>query len=229
MIDSITLKGVHKFFQLNSTCISALSDINLTIQLGDTSVIFGPSGSGKSTLLSLIGAIELASKGEVLFGELNVRELSKTQRTILRKDKFGFIFQNFALIDWLSVEENITYYLLLKGIKDKKLRCKRINHLLSSFHLESRRDTFLSNLSGGEKQRLAIARALVNDPPIILADEPTGRLDYDNARSTWEILSNYAKKTDKTLIVFTHDSRIDFSGSSIKKYLLFYGHLRSIN
>lgn len=229
LIESIKLKNVCKSFNVDSTQIDALFAIDLTINQGDIIVFFGPSGSGKSTLFSIIGAIESPTTGEILFDEQNLQKLSMNERILLRKINFGFVFQNFALINWLTIEENLTYYLLLKGIKDPQEQENRISYLLSSFNLETRKSMFPPDLSAGEKQRIAIARALVNDPPFILADEPTGRLDYDNARLIWDLLIKYSKTTSKTLIVFTHDSRLDFLDNNIQKYLLEYGHLKQIN
>ncbi|NHJ02377.1 MAG: ABC transporter ATP-binding protein [Candidatus Heimdallarchaeota archaeon] len=229
MIHTIELRNISKTFNPGGNLIYALHGINLKIKQGDQIIIVGPSGSGKSTLLSLIGAIDIPSQGEIYFNDQSLSNMSVQDRYLLRRKYIGFVFQNFALIKNLTVEENLDHMLLIHGIKDLKTRRKKISTILETINLTNRSRYFPKELSGGEKQRIAIARALITDPQITLVDEPTGRLDFENATEIWNLLTQLINDTKHILVIFTHETRIDLSQSSADLYLLEYGNLRMIS
>ena len=226
LINKVKLLNVCKEFQTPSQDVKVLDGIDLEIQAGDKVVIVGPSGCGKSTLFSLIGAIDLPTRGEIWFNDLKISDTSPQDRINLRKRNFGFIFQNFALIKYLTVKENLDHTLQIGGIKGIEKRHFRISSVLEEVNLLNRTDYFPSELSGGEKQKIAFARAVLTNPSIILADEPSGRLDFENATDLWEIMLNKVK--EQILIVFTHDFRYDFLDAEISLFFLNYGKLKAL-
>lgn len=228
MIKTITLKNVGKKFSSPLKTISVLNEVSLTIRRGSMIIIFGPSGSGKSTLLSLMGCIELPTEGEIYYDNLKISTTSPKDRVTIRKDNFSFIFQNFALIDGLTITENLDHNLLIHGRKDPEKRFNIISNILSKLKLTNRADYFPYELSGGEKQRIAFARAITTKPSFIFADEPTGRLDLKNAIDTLKLLMNCTQESDSGIVIFTHDSRIDFLQKKIELYLLEYGRIKAL-
>ena len=172
----IQVKDLCKFYGSGALEVQALKHVNLSIAEGQFIAIMGPSGSGKSTLLYLIGGLDTPTSGKILIGNRDLSEMNDLSGSIFRRRKVGFIFQFYNLVPNLSVEENILLPVLLDGNKTKSLR-GALDELLEIVGLANRRDHTPRELSGGEQQRVAIARALINDPDIILADEPTGNLD----------------------------------------------------
>jgi len=200
-----------------------LNEINLTVKDGEFITIKGKSGVGKTTLLKIMGLLEHPDKGEVrLFGN-NTRELGDETESNVRLHNMGFVFQSYNIIPSLTVLENIELPLALAGTK-KQERKQRAHELLKYFGLTSLETRFPDNLSGGEKQRTAIIRALANRPKIILADEPTSSLDDDNSRLVIELLSNINKETKVVIILTTTDLQEEIWGST--EYMLKAGHLQ---
>ncbi len=201
---NIQLSEVSKIYDMGEVKVNALSKVSLQIPKGQFIVILGPSGSGKTTLLNLLGAIDVPSEGKV---EVVGKELSKLNRkklTKIRRNHVGFIFQFFNLLPSLTARENVEYALQIKGLNNTK---KRAMEVLEQVGLAERADHFPGELSGGEQQRVAIARALAKSPEIILADEPTGELDYETGIAILELLSALSKK-GQTVILVTHNSEI---------------------
>lgn len=202
----IKLEGVNFFYeQGKSVEVHALRDINLDIRKGEFISFFGPSGCGKSTLLYMISGIEKPHKGRVLVNGHDISMLSPKEIAVFRQVGIGLIFQNFNLIPSISVMENVTLPMAFLGIS-LELRRKRATELLERLGLAEFANRYPFELSGGQQQRVGIARALANDPPIILADEPTGNLDSANATKTMELLREFNQKEKKTVILVTHEA-----------------------
>lgn len=200
----IELKNIIKKYEINkNNTVTALNDINLTIKEGELVVLKGASGSGKSTILSLIAALSKPTSGEVIVDEKRISKLPDNFASDFRRDNIGFIFQKYNLINTLSAKENIILPLVPMNLHVDVLEDK-LKRVLEMFHIEHKEDSIVKNLSGGEQQRVAIARANINDPKIILADEPTANLDEKLSLSFIEILKELKQK-GKTVIVATHD------------------------
>ncbi|MDD1728627.1 MAG: ABC transporter ATP-binding protein [Methanospirillum sp.] len=198
--------GVSKIYPLASGNVTALLDISLQVLPGEFIAIMGPSGSGKSTLLNMMGCLDVPSKGEVYIRGRSIRSLSDDQQTTLRRDELGFIFQQFNLIPLLNALENVRYPLILKnGMTASRERCQEVLAAVGLVPtLWYHRPT---QLSGGQQQRVAIARALVNDPAILLCDEPTGNLDTKTGQAIMALLEQLCHDEGKTIIMVTHDPR----------------------
>lgn len=198
--------GVSKIYPLDSGNVTALTDISLQVLSGDFIAIMGPSGSGKSTLLNMMGCLDVPSRGEVYIRGRSIRSLSDDQLTSLRRDELGFIFQQFNLIPLLNALENVRYPLILKnGMTASRERCQDV---LTAVGLVPALWNHRPNqLSGGQQQRVAIARALVNDPAILLCDEPTGNLDTKTGHAIMALLEQLCHDEGKTIIMVTHDPR----------------------
>ena len=206
MTSILAMKNVSKIFETEELETHALKAINITIEQGDYVSISGPSGCGKSTLLSIMGLLDVATGGEYFIQGTNVTELSLDQAAEVRNAKIGFIFQSFNLISDLSVEENIELPLSYRKDLDKELRKKMVEQALSKVNMSHRSKHFPSQLSGGQQQRVAVARAIAGNPSIILADEPTGNLDSENAKAVMELLESLHKE-GATICMVTHDPR----------------------
>jgi len=202
----IKLENVHKDFQMGNSIVAAVEGINLTIKKGDFIAIVGPSGSGKSTMMNLIGALDLASEGDIFLDNQNIEHLSESELAQIRGKKVGFIFQTFNLIPTLTALENVMLPMMFQDYT-KKEKQERARSLLEQVGLSHRLTHLPNELSGGERQRVAIARALANNPDVILADEPTGNLDSKTGK---EIIQMFIKlnKQGKTIILVTHDLEI---------------------
>lgn len=198
----IELHNVNKSYETQVETVHVLKNINLVIESGKWLTITGPSGSGKTTLLRCLSAIEQADSGEVLLDALNSKSASEEERRKFRRDHIGYIFQDFQLFEQFDVLTNVVVPQL--PIKSRKDAEKRANDLLHLVGLNDRNHHMPSQLSGGEKQRVAIARALMNDPELILCDEPTGNLDVDNRDNIMNLLKDIQKK-GVTIILVTHD------------------------
>jgi putative ABC transport system ATP-binding protein len=198
--------GVSKVYPLSSENVTALSDISLKVFLGEFIAIMGPSGSGKSTLLNMMGCLDVPTKGDVFIRGHNIKALSDDQLTNLRRDELGFIFQQFNLIPLLNALENVRYPLILKnGMSASRERCQEV---LSAVGLLSTLwDHRPNQLSGGQQQRVAIARSLINNPAILLCDEPTGNLDTKTGQAIMALLERLCHDEGKTIIMVTHDPK----------------------
>ena len=183
----------------------ALRNVSFAIEKGDFVAIMGPSGCGKTTLLNILGLIENKTSGKYLFFGKDTSTLSEKQKTNLRKQNIGFVFQNFNLIEELTVYENIELPLLYLGWK-KDDRKKRVNEILEQLNIINRKDMFPIQLSGGQQQRVAVARAIIAEPPLVLADEPTGNLDSAHGEEVMRLL-NELNKNGTTIIMVTHSQR----------------------
>lgn len=202
----IALNGVHKTFD-QSVNQAVLKDINLTIVDGESIAILGPSGSGKSTLLSIIGLLDEPCSGEYLLRKQNVTSLSRHQKSQLRNQHIGWIFQNFNLIASMTVLENVVQPMRFNRDIKPQDYIARAKKVLEEVGLADKLESTPDKLSGGQQQRVAIARALVNDPALILADEPTGNLDQKTGEEVMNLLMSLSKK-GTTLLVVTHDEQI---------------------
>ena len=184
--------------------VPALEHINLTVEKGDWLAVMGPSGSGKTTLMNIIGCMDKHTSGEVILDGINLNEVSKNELTQIRRDKIGMVFQQFHLIPYLTAVENLMVAQYYHSIPDKK----EAMEALARVGLEDRAGHLPSELSGGEQQRVCIARALINYPVLILADEPTGNLDAENAESVAAILSRASMRYGQTIVMVTHDRQM---------------------
>ena len=199
----IKLENVHKIYKLEGIDVPAVNGISLSINKGDFVALTGPSGSGKSTAMNLVGCLDLASKGEIYLGENNIKHLSESYLAQIRGKQIGFIFQTFNLVPSLTALENVALPMIFQGVP-RNARLKRAMELLEQVGLRDRMKHLPNQLSGGQIQRVAIARALINDPEIILADEPTGNLDTKTGDEIMRLLSDLNRK-GKTIILVTHN------------------------
>lgn len=195
-----------KFYELGESKIEVLKDINLNIQKSKFIALCGPSGSGKSTLLNIIGGIDRPTSGKIFVGNKELTNQNEDFLADFRCHQIGFVFQSYNLVSTLTVAENIAFPMEWLRISPDKI-VERVDILLETIGLKHRDTHFPSQLSGGEQQRVALARALANNPPLVLADEPTGNLDKKNAQKIIQALK-LLKQNGKTIIVSTHDSNI---------------------
>ena len=207
MKDIIRCENVWKVYNSGTPAeVRALQGINLKIKEGDFLSIMGSSGSGKSTLLNCIGLLDVPSKGKILFEDRDVSKLDENERTLIRRDKIGFVFQFFNLIPSMTSIQNVELPMVFKGM-DREERLERAKNLLEEVGLGNRLDGMPSKLSGGETQRVAIARAMANSPLIIFADEPTGNLDSKTGKSIIETFKKL-NENNKTIVLITHDIKV---------------------
>jgi len=212
----IKIVEVSKTYWQDETRIQALNNINLSIEQGEFVAITGPSGSGKSTLLHILGCIDTPTIGKVFINDVDVSKMNGHALTKLRLHEIGFVFQQFYLLPALTAYENIELPLMEAGVP-KKMRKERIMELLDAVGLSERAKHRPGQLSGGEQQRVAIARALANNPPFILADEPTGELDSANGRKILDIFTLINREYGKTIFVVTHDDSIPLRANRVIK------------
>ena len=203
----VKIRNLVKVHRTGKIEVQALRGLNLDISPGELISIIGPSGSGKTTLLNIIGGLDRATAGTVTVGEKTVTDLSVRQLVDFRRKIVGHIFQNLNLIPTLSAKENIEFAMVASGVPRGK-RKQRVHELLSVVGLQDRANHKPEELSGGEQQRIAIASALANDAPVLLADEPTGELDTANARIIAEYLVKINQELGKTIIMVTHDPSV---------------------
>ena len=209
----IELKDVSKLYGFGDATTVALDEISLVIESGEFVAVMGPSGSGKSTLMNMIGLLDRPTHGVYKLGERLVSRLSSNKRAKTRRDTIGFVFQSFNLISSMTVLENVALTLAYKGV-GRTRRLKRAGHVLERVGLADREYFYPSQLSGGQAQRVAIARALVNNPGIIIADEPTGNLDSASSRLVMELLSEI-HQTGSTILMVTHNPELTRYASRI--------------
>ena len=195
----IKLENVTKGYSEGKAFHKILSDVNLEISRGEIIILYGKSGSGKSTLLNLLAGIDLPDNGNIYFEGRSITALSEKERTLYRRKKIGFIFQFFNLIPTLTVSENLKLPLELNSST-----FERVHELLDELGLSDRINAYPDVLSGGEQQRVAIARALIHNPDFILADEPTGNLDFETSRQIIDLIDKIVKQQGKTMIMATH-------------------------
>jgi putative ABC transport system ATP-binding protein len=203
MEEIIRLNNVEKDYNVGNSVVEAVKNVNLTINKGDFISLVGPSGSGKSTMMNLVGALDLATRGEIYLDGKDIEHLEESELAQIRGRKIGFVFQTFNLIPTLTALENVALPMMFQGI-GRKERLIRAESILKKVNLLHRKNHLPSELSGGERQRVAISRALANDPEVILADEPTGNLDTKTGKEIMEIFKNLNEK-GKTIILVTHD------------------------
>lgn len=200
---AIKAVNLAKHYQLGDELIKALDGVSLNVAKSEFVAIMGPSGSGKSTLMHLLGLLDLADQGEVFIDGQSTKNLNDDELTALRRDKLGFIFQNFELIPSLNAQENIL--LPAEVAKKKQAGEERLKILAEQLGITNRLEHKPNQLSGGQRQRIAIARALINDPAVILADEPTGNLDSKTSTEVLKVLRNGVDKYNWTVVMVTHD------------------------
>ena len=210
----IETKNLNKTFKMGDLDIEVLKDINLGIESGEFVSIMGPSGSGKSTLLYLIGGLDKPTSGSVKIKGNELSEMKDKEQSIMRRRDIGFVFQFYNLIPNLSVEENVILPVLLDGKKLKDYRSK-LDDILEVVGLADRRAHTPRELSGGQQQRVAIARALVNEPDIILADEPIGNLDTKTGTEVMQLLQRINREKKKTIVQVTHSKEAAEYGNRI--------------
>jgi len=214
-----------KAYQMEDTEVEVLKEIDLTVQKGQFIAIYGPSGAGKTTLLNMISGIDKPTSGKItVFGQ-ELTEQNEDQLAQYRCNQVGFVFQTYNLISTLTVAENIAFPLEWKRVPSDAIQT-RVAELIQTLGLEQRANHFPAQLSGGEQQRVAFARALANNPPLLLADEPTGNLDTKNGQRILQILQNL-KSEGKTIIVATHD--LDIMSIADLKFCLEEGKMASQN
>jgi len=221
----IRLENVWKIYKMGEVDVNALRGLNLEVKRGEMISIMGPSGSGKSTAVNMIGCLDVPTKGKIFLEKKDISHLSESDLAQIRGRKIGFIFQQFNLIPTLSALENITLPMIFQGA-NREERINRAKKLLDMVGLGDRIYHKPNELSGGEQQRIAIARSLANDPEVVLADEPTGNLDSKTGRKVVDFLQDLNKKEKKTIIMVTHDENVAkraqrveflFDGQIIKK------------
>jgi len=204
---ALKIEGLSKVYSLGKRRVNSLSNLNLEVKKGEFTAIMGPSGSGKTTLLNIIGCIDKPTKGKILIDNVDLAELPEKQLFKIRRDKIGFVFQNFNLLPYLNARENVELAMELSG-KFKNERSKKAKELLAMVGLAGREEHRPQRLSQGEQQRVAIARALANAPAIILADEPTGNLDTKNKQEIVKLLANLNLEQGTTIVMVTHDGQV---------------------
>lgn len=207
----IELRGIKKIYPVGNQEVAALAGINLDIRQGELAALMGPSGSGKSTLMNILGCLDRPSVGSYKLDGKEVANLSDDELAVTRNKYIGFVFQNFNLLNTISSLDNVALPLVYAGIS-KKERAERAMHYLDMVGLSDRADHMPNELSGGQKQRVAIARALVNDPQIIMADEPTGNLDTKSTKEILDIFENM-HKMGRTIILVTHEPDVAMRAS----------------
>src|SRR5699024_3066310 len=201
----LKIEHLSKVYGKGETAVKALDDVSFTVKKGEFIAIIGPSGSGKSTLLHLLGGVDQPTSGKVFVDNTDIYQLNETQLAIFRRRQIGLIYQFYNLIPVLTVEENITLPILLDGHKVDR---KHFDDIVGTLGLQGRLNYLPNQLSGGQQQRVSIGRALINNPALILADEPTGNLDSENSKEIVDLLKMFNKMYNQTLIMITHDERI---------------------
>ncbi|MGQ4668047.1 ABC transporter ATP-binding protein [Metabacillus halosaccharovorans] len=208
----LQIENLSKVYGKGETAVTALDNVSFSVNKGEFVVIIGPSGSGKSTLLHLLGGVDQPTSGKVYIDGTDLYNLNETQLAIFRRRQIGLIYQFYNLIPILTVEENITLPLLLD---EHKVDQKQFDEILEKLGLNHRLGHLPNQLSGGQQQRVSIGRALISNPAIMLADEPTGNLDSKNSEEIMELLKMFNKTFNQTLIVITHDERIALQADRI--------------
>lgn len=208
----LEVTNLCKTYGKGDTMVKALDNVSFSVEKGEFLAIIGPSGSGKSTLLHILGGVDVPTSGSVVINQTDISNLDETALAIFRRRQIGLIYQFYNLIPILTVQENLTLPLLLDGRKPNK---KQIDTLVKLLGLENRLDHLPNQLSGGQQQRVSIGRALVNNPALMLADEPTGNLDSENSKEIISLLRQFNKEFNQTVIIITHDEKIANSADRV--------------
>ncbi len=204
----INLKHVYKEYKIDGEIFTALKNINFSIKKGEFAAILGPSGSGKSTLMHMLGLLDVPSRGEILVEEKDIAKLTDEELSRLRNEFVGFVFQQFNLINKLTVLENILLPTIYSKQQFSVSHKERATGLMERFGIDQKANSFPNKLSGGQQQRVAIARALINSPRLILADEPTGNLDTKTGEKILSLLGELNKKDKMTVVLVTHEADV---------------------
>ena len=208
----LEVTNLCKTYGKGDTMVKALDNVSFSVEKGEFVAIIGPSGSGKSTLLHILGGVDVPTKGSVVINQTDISNLDETALAIFRRRQIGLNYQFYNLIPILTVQENLTLPLLLDGRKPDE---KQISTLVKRLGLENRLDHLPNQLSGGQQQRVSIGRALVNNPALMLADEPTGNLDSENSKEIISLLRQFNKDFNQTVIIITHDEKIANSADRV--------------
>ena len=208
----LEIRNLNKIYGKGETRVDALKNISFDVEQGEFVAIVGPSGSGKSTLLHILGGVDSPTSGVVNIAGTDISKLDEGKLAIFRRRHIGLIYQFYNLIPILNVEENMTLPLLLDG---KKANKKLLDDLVKKLGLEARLKHLPNQLSGGQQQRVSIGRALMNNPALLLADEPTGNLDSENTKEIVELLRKFNRENNQTVIIITHDDRIALSADRV--------------
>ncbi|MEM0489682.1 MAG: ABC transporter ATP-binding protein [Ignisphaera sp.] len=221
----VIAKNVWKYYTIEGRNIAVLKNINIYVYRGEIVCIHGPSGAGKTTLLKILAGLERPDQGEVIVDGYNLSMLDEDGLAALRSNVIGYIPQDYGLIDEFNVYENMEIPLMIAGLSEYERR-SRISSLLEYMGLKGKENIKVKLLSGGEKQRVAIARALTIAPSLLLADEPTANLDWDNAKKVLELMNRISKDFETSIIIVSHDPRVlDFA---TRKYILYDGVLSEL-
>ncbi len=205
-------KNLCKVYGKGDTMVKALDDVSFSIEKGEFVAIVGPSGSGKSTLLHILGGVDTHTSGQVIIDGTDISALDETALAVFRRRQIGLIYQFYNLIPILTVEENLTLPMLLDGRKPDK---NQLDTLVEKLGLKERLGHLPNQLSGGQQQRVSIGRALMSNPAIVLADEPTGNLDSENSKEIVSLLRTFNREFDQTVIMITHDEKIALSADRV--------------
>ena len=208
----LEVTNLSKTYGTGETQVKALDNVSLSVEPGELVAIIGPSGSGKSTLLHILGGVDVPTSGSVVINGVDISNLDETALAIFRRRQIGLIYQFYNLIPILTVKENLTLPLLLDGRKPDE---RVVDDLLKTLGLTERVNHLPNQLSGGQQQRVSIGRALINNPALMLADEPTGNLDSENSREIVSLLRKFNKENNQTVIIITHDERIAMSADRV--------------
>ena len=211
-MEILRVENLSKIYGKGDTAVKALDNVSLSISRGEFVAVIGPSGSGKSTLLHILGGVDMPTSGRVFLENTDVYSLDETKLAIFRRRQIGLIYQFYNLIPVLTVKENITLPLLLDGRSAEK---EHLDNIINTLGLGERLNHLPNQLSGGQQQRVSIGRALISNPALILADEPTGNLDSKNSVEIIELLKMFNKKFNQTLVIITHDERIALQADRI--------------
>ena len=208
----LEVKNLCKTYGKGETEVKALNNVSFSVDKGEFVAIIGPSGSGKSTLLHILGGVDVPTSGSVIINGEDISKLNETALAIFRRRQIGLIYQFYNLIPILTVEENLTLPLRLDGRKPDE---RQTEYLVKTLGLENRLDHLPNQLSGGQQQRVSIGRALINNPALMLADEPTGNLDSENSKEIVSLLRKFNKEQNQTVIIITHDEIIALAADRI--------------
>lgn len=208
----LEVTNLSKTYGTGETQVKALDNVSFSVEQGEFVAIIGPSGSGKSTLLHILGGVDVPTSGSVVINGVDISNLDETALAIFRRRQIGLIYQFYNLIPILTVKENLSLPLLLDGRKPDE---RVVDDLLKTLGLTERVNHLPNQLSGGQQQRVSIGRALINNPALMLADEPTGNLDSENSREIVSLLRKFNKENNQTVIIITHDERIAMSADRV--------------
>lgn len=208
----LEIENLSKTYGKGETQVKALDNVSFSVEQGEFVAIVGPSGSGKSTLLHILGGVDTATSGKAIINGTDILTLDETALAIFRRRQIGLVYQFYNLIPILTVEENMTLPLLLDGRKPSD---EHLSSLINKLGLEKRMKHLPSQLSGGQQQRVSIGRALINNPALMLADEPTGNLDSENSKEIISLLRRFNRELNQTVLIITHDEKIALSADRV--------------